>query len=200
MICPGCGAPVPDVSRFCNMCGATVASPVAVAVQPQQYVGAPAAAALAEQRIWELRPAFLFVGFRYVVAAIVWLAGTAAIAALASNFQWPLTIGASIVAALGVLLFLFPIVAHIKRQRVLYTLTTHKLEIREGLLSTTVRNIPLAKVQDVTVTRSLLERLLGVGSITIDNASETAGSVTIAAVREPQTYADLLLAELRKRN
>lgn len=193
MVCPGCGAPVPDTSRFCNMCGATVASPVAVATQAPPGV-------LAEQRIWELRPAFLFVGVRYAVAALLWLGGTAVVAALASNFNWPLSVGAAIVAVLGLVLFFYPVVAHIKRQRVLYTLTTHKLEIREGLLATSVRNIPLAKVQDVTINRSLLERMLGVGSITIDNASEVSGSVTIAAVRDPQQYADLLLTELRKRN
>ena len=52
----------------------------------------------------------------------------------------------------------------------------------------------------VTVTASLVQRLLGLGDITIDNASESGGRIVIRAVREPKRHADILLAELRRWN
>ena len=189
MTCPGCGAYLAEGSRFCNMCGATVAAPVAVA-----------SADVPEHVVFTLRPTFLFVGVKYAIAAVVWLIGTAIVAAVASLTKLPVGVGAAIVVALGVLVFVKPALAHLRRQRNLYTLTSHKLEIQQGVLSTTVRNVPLSKVQDVTVSASLVERMLGLGNITIDNASDNLGQIVIKGVREPKRYADTLLAELRRWN
>ncbi len=187
MTCANCGAYATEESRFCNSCGAPVA---ALATQPRND--------LPEKVVFTLRPAFLFVGIKYVVAAIVWLLVTALVAAVASLAHLPVLVGALIVFVAGILIFLKPIASHIRRQRSLYTLTSHKLEIEEGILSRTVRNIPLSKIQDVTVTASLLNRMLGLGDIRIDNAAESLGQIVIAGVRDPKTYADMLLAELRR--
>jgi membrane protein YdbS with pleckstrin-like domain len=161
---------------------------------------APAAAGAPERGVFTLRPAFLFVGIKYTIAAVVWLMATAIVAAIASYTSLPAAIGAAIVALVGIVVFVKPVLAHIRRQRQLYTLTTHKLEIQQGFLSTTIRNIPLSKIQDVTVTTSILGRLLGLGDIRIDNASENLGQVVIKGVRDPKRYADMLLAELRRWN
>lgn len=153
-----------------------------------------------EQVIFSIRPAFLLVGVRYVVAAVLWLIAAALVAAGASWMEYPLWAGAVGVVVIGLLLFLKPLLAHIDRQRHLFTLTDHKFEIQYGLLSTTTRNIPLSKIQDVTVTASLVERMLGLGNIVVDNASESGGQVIIASVTEPKRYADMLLSQLRNRN
>ena len=100
----------------------------------------------------------------------------------------------------GLLLFVKPILAHVRRQRQLFTLTNHKLEIQSGIIATTVRNIPLSKVQDVTVASSITQKLLGLGNIQIDNASEGGGRLTIANVRDAKKYTDILLGELRRWN
>lgn len=153
-----------------------------------------------EQVIFSIRPAFLFVGVRYAVAAVLWLVAAALVAAGASWMQFPLWAGAVAVVVIGLLLFLKPLLSHIDRQRHLFTLTDHKFEIQYGLLSTTTRNIPLSKIQDVTVTASLIERMLGLGNIVVDNASESGGQVIISSVTEPKRYADMLLSQLRNRN
>jgi uncharacterized membrane protein YdbT with pleckstrin-like domain len=112
----------------------------------------------------------------------------------------PAGAGALAVVAIGLLAFVKPVFAHVRRQRQLYTLTSHKLEVQTGILATTTRNIPLSKVQDVTVTSSVTGRLLGLGDILIDNASEAGGRLIIAGVRNPKQYADMLLGELRRWN
>jgi membrane protein YdbS with pleckstrin-like domain len=198
MTCGNCGAPLAPGSRFCNVCGATVAAS-AVAVGQRNALD-QRGEELPEQVVWTLRPAFLFVGVRYAVAAGLWLVAAAVVAAIVSWLELSVAAGALVVAALGLLLFVKPIVAHVRRQRQLFTLTTHKLEIREGLLATTVRNVPLSKCQDVTVSSSVTQRLLGLGSIAIDNASEGAGRLVIADVSGAKRYADRLLAELRRWN
>ena len=189
MQCPNCGAHLDDGSRFCNMCGTTIAAQVAVA-SPN----------VPEKVVFALRPTFLFVGIKYAIAALLWLVATGIVAAVASYAKLPVGAGAAIVIVVGVLAFVKPVLAHLRRQRNLYTLTTHKLEIQQGILSTTVRNIPLSKVQDVTVTAGIVDRMLGIGDVTIDNASEGLGRVIIKGVRDPKRYADLLLAELRRWN
>lgn len=189
MTCPGCGAYVPEGSRFCNACGTSTAAAVAVA-----------APNVPERTIFVLRPTFLFVGIGYVVAAAFWLIATAVVAATASWLHLSTAVGALIVVVIGLLAFVKPVLAHLRRQRNLYTLTSHKLEIQEGLLAKTTRNIPLSKVQDVTVAASVVNRLLGLGDIRIDNASDTLGQIVIKGVRDPKRYADLVLAELRRWN
>jgi uncharacterized membrane protein YdbT with pleckstrin-like domain len=98
--------------------------------------------------------------------------------------------------ALAVLLI--PAFYHVKRNMVQYTLTNHKLEIDEGFIARTTRNLPLRNIQDVTVSSTIFQRLLGYGNVVIDNASELGGPTILHNVHNPRQYADLLLRELRR--
>ena len=102
----------------------------------------------------------------------------------------------SLPVALGLLLI--PAYYHLKRNMVRYTLTDSKIEIDYGLIARTTRNIPLAKIQDVTVSASILQRLLGFGSVVVDNASELGGTTVLNNINTPRHYADLILRELRR--
>ena len=95
--------------------------------------------------------------------------------------------------------FINPVYKHILRRREVYTLTNHKLEMRFGLFSKIVRNIPLRNIQDVTVTASVWQRLLKLGDIEIDSASET-GKIILEDIHHPDRYANMILGELRRRN
>jgi len=79
-----------------------------------------------------------------------------------------------------------------------YTLTDSKIEIDYGLIARTTRNIPLSKIQDVTVSATIIQRLLGFGNVVIDNASEVGGTTVLRNINSPRHYADLLLRELRR--
>ena len=198
MNCSGCGAWVAEGSRFCNNCGAAVAPPSPAAAPAMQR--SARAEDLPERVIFTVRPTFLFVGVKYAIAAVVWLLATAIVAFAATSLNMPVAVGVGVVVALGLILFVWPVVAHLRRNRYVYTLTNHKLEIQYGLIATTVRNVPLSKVQDVTVTASIPERLLGIGTVSIDNASESGGRIQIAGIRDPKRYADVLMRELQRWN
>ena len=96
------------------------------------------------------------------------------------------------------MLLLIPDYYHVKRNMVQYVLTNHKLEIDEGFLARTTRNFPLRNIQDVTVSSTFIQRLLGYGNVVIDNASDIGGETVLRNIQNPRQYADMLLRELRR--
>jgi uncharacterized membrane protein YdbT with pleckstrin-like domain len=101
-----------------------------------------------------------------------------------------------VIAAL--LLLLVPAYFQLKQRFVRYTLTDTRIEIDSGLISKTTRNIPISRIQDVTVSSGVGQRLLNYGDLVIDNASETGGKVVIRNIDSPRKYADLLLGQMRR--
>lgn len=51
-----------------------------------------------------------------------------------------------------------------------YSLTSDKLLLEKGLLSTTYDETRLFRVMDVTLTRTLMDKLLGVGTVTVSTS------------------------------
>ena len=132
----------------------------------------------------------IFIKAGYALAVL----GGIALVFLLANLSVP----ASISIPLALALLLIPGYYHIRRNMVRYTVTDAKLQIDTGLIARTTRNIPLSKVQDVTVSASIPQRMLGFGDIIVDNASELGGSTVMHNISKPRHYADLLLRELRR--
>jgi membrane protein YdbS with pleckstrin-like domain len=204
MYCNKCGRAVPVGSRFCNACGAAV---ISSSIDDRQIEDSESLVNAAPGRLAEddvlftIRPTMIYVIVWYVVAVLIVLAVAALMGLLSST--WPEVATGSVaflvIVAVAVIAFAIPIYKHILRRREVYTLTNHKLEMRYGILSKTVRNIPLRNIQDVTVTASVWQRMIKVGDIEIDSASET-GKILLNEVQEPDRYAGMILSELRRRN
>jgi len=143
-----------------------------------------------EHTIFTVRPTMVFIKTGYALAVI---AGIALVFLLAS-----LGISATISIPIALALLLIPGYYHMRRNMVRYTVTDAKLQIDTGLIARTTRNIPLSKVQDVTVSASIPQRLLGFGDIIVDNANDVGGSTVLHNINKPRHYADLLLRELRR--
>jgi uncharacterized membrane protein YdbT with pleckstrin-like domain len=99
---------------------------------------------------------------------------------------------------LALALLLIPAFYHIRRNTVRYTLTDSKIEIDQGFIARTTRNIPLRNIQDVTVSSSVPQRILGFGNLIIDNASDDTSKTVLRNINDPRYHADLLLRELRR--
>src|ERR1041385_317262 len=191
MTCSNCGGYVTPSVRFCSNCGAAVNDPEATRIARMQsraldYNGSNDL----EQTVFTVRPTMIFIKAGYALAV---LAGIGLVALLAW-FGAPVWI--SILLSLALLLI--PAYYHIRRNMIKYTVTDSKLQIDTGLIARTTKNIPLSKVQDVTVSASIPQRLMGFGDIIIDNASELGGSIVMHNINSPRHYADLLLRELRR--
>ena len=79
-----------------------------------------------------------------------------------------------------------------------YTLTDQCIEVDAGLIARTTRNIPIGRIQDVTVSSGIAQRILNFGDVVIDNASEEGGKVVIRNIDSPREYADKLLNHMRR--
>jgi len=100
----------------------------------------------------------------------------------------------------GLFLLLIPAFYHLKHKIVRYTLTDSKIEIDEGLISKTNRNVPLRTIQDVTVSATVAQRMLGFGNLIIENAGETESRIVLKNINSPKKYADILLKQMRTLN
>ncbi len=193
MYCPNCGQPLEAGSRYCRKCGAQNLTTIADLVA--QTPAAPAMQAPAslkpEEEIFWTRPAFYSVGVSYAVAALLSLGATVLVGYFGGSL--------AVVFGLTALFFAWPVWRHLKRNATRYRLTNHKIEIEYGLFSKTLRHIPVQSVQDVTVRASLGKRMLSVGDVIIDSAS-VAGKIQMTNVRQPRQHADMILAQLPRRN
>jgi uncharacterized membrane protein YdbT with pleckstrin-like domain len=176
--------------RFCSNCGAPVDSEQTRIARRQPAPLEAIGDGDLERTIFTVRPTMIFIKSGYALAV---LGGIALVFLLAS-----IGVSASISIPLALALLLIPGYYHIRRNMVRYTVTDAKLQIDTGLIARTTRNIPLSKVQDVTVSASIPQRLLGFGDIIVDNASEIGGSTVMHNISKPRHYADLLLRELRR--
>src|SRR5436190_9337989 len=191
MTCPGCGAYVAPSVRFCSNCGSPASDPEATRIARLQARGLERTSDdEMEHVVFTVRPTLIFVKIGYALAVLL---GIGLVFLLAS-----LSVPAYISIPIALALLLIPANYHIRRNMIRYTMTDSKLEIDTGLIARTTRNIPLSKVQDVTVAASIPQRLLGFGDIIVDNASEVGGTIVMHNISSPRHYADLLLRELRR--
>ncbi len=191
MFCIKCGADNSDKAKFCRDCGEALEFEEETKVAVRRQDGGPELPA--EKEIFSISPTLLFVKIGYVLAAV----GALLLVALTSMFLWAfVSIGVSIL--LGLLLFLIPAWFHFRLKMISYRLTESKLEIDEGFISRKTRSIPLRRIQDVTVSASVMQRLLGFGNLTIDNASDDTEKIVLANINAPRQHADALLRQMRR--
>jgi uncharacterized membrane protein YdbT with pleckstrin-like domain len=74
------------------------------------------------------------------------------------------------VAILAVMLWLM--VPVLRWRTTTYELTTRRLRMRDGIIARRGRDIPLARINDVSFTKGLLDRLLGSGRLVVESAGE----------------------------
>ncbi len=192
MHCSNCGSYVAPGVRFCSNCGSAAGDPEATRIARAQsgIPMAPESDDEMQQTVFTVRPTLIFVKLGYALAML----GAIAIVFLLALIDVPPYI--SIPLALALLLI--PAYYHVRRNMIRYTVTDSTLQIDTGLLARTTRNIPLSKIQDVTISASIPQRIFGFGDVIVDNASEVGGSTILHNISNPRHYADLLLRQLRR--
>ncbi|HEV7701683.1 MAG TPA: PH domain-containing protein [Pyrinomonadaceae bacterium] len=202
MFCNRCGTENKDTAAFCRKCGEALEDgevETRVASRPEQYVapvGGPIEQTVHpgdEVTIFAITPTLLFVKVGYALAAV----GALLLVAVTSTFA-AAYVSVWLAIVLGLLLFAIPAYFHLKQKLVRYTLAETKLEIGSGLIATTTRNVPLRRIQDVTVSATVLQRLAGLGDLVIDNASEEGGKVVLKNIDSPRRYSEMLLKQMSK--
>lgn len=94
-------------------------------------------------------------------------------------------------------LLLWPLVRWLRNRMNVTTLTEDRLRSESGLFSKSTRTLMLSRIQDVGVTQSLGQRLIGVGSVWIETAGASS-RVVLTNIDRPQRVADILLDAVQR--
>ena len=74
-----------------------------------------------------------------------------------------------------------------------YTITDELLTIKEGLLKITENDCYLYKIQDVTLTKTLMERMFGLGTITCHTGDTTNPVIELKHIKNAAEIKDYIL-------
>jgi len=188
MKCVSCPADLPPGSLFCPKCGAK---------QGAAPIAAPAPGMEAEQPVWKGR----FSPFAYGHWVLLWIlfaaaAGFAALKWLPISETWMRWVytGAVLLPAVGILGS-----ALWKRLSVRYRLTNHRLFLEEGILSRKISEIELMRVDDLSVTQNIIERLFDVGEVILITSDATHPRLELAGIRSPVEVKEQIRTNVQRR-
>jgi uncharacterized membrane protein YdbT with pleckstrin-like domain len=82
-------------------------------------------------------------------------------------------IGRLAVAVVAILVLMIWLMVPVLRWRTtVFELTSRRLRMRDGIITRHGRDIPLARINDVSFSKGLLDRLLGSGRLVVESAGE----------------------------
>jgi membrane protein YdbS with pleckstrin-like domain len=184
--CKECGKQVSTLAAFCPNCGAPPRGAAVAAPAPVAAVQGGAAAAVDEDRLlWSATPSQRENAGTILGCLLIALCGPAAPLVLhhfgqTFPYEWALAIA---LPALAVVLWL---IGFVRLKQFQYALSTRRLTIKQGLISTSIDDIALWRIKDVDVRQSLWERLGGVGSIVIVSTDAVEPVAVLHGVRDPR--------------
>jgi uncharacterized membrane protein YdbT with pleckstrin-like domain len=137
-----------------------------------------------EELIYDLRPHWWTLVVPVVVTVLVTLAvGVAWAVAPTGSLQAPARLAAGVA---GLLLLAVLVAGRVLRWLTThFVLTTERLIFRSGVVAKFGREIPLERINDVTFSQSVFERLIGIGDLVIESAGEH-GQSTFSDIRDPE--------------
>jgi uncharacterized membrane protein YdbT with pleckstrin-like domain len=97
----------------------------------------------------------------------------------------------AVVGVALILLFAFSFLPWLRWRTTHFVLTTHRIITRSGVLSRTGRDIPLARVNDVTFSHTLFERMLRCGTLIVESGGERGQLVLPDVPRVEDVQRDL---------
>jgi uncharacterized membrane protein YdbT with pleckstrin-like domain len=137
-----------------------------------------------EELIYDLRPHWLTLVVPVLITlVVVVVVGAAWVVVPAGDLQQPARLA---VGLLGVVVLLATVVGRVLRWSTThFVLTTERLIFRSGVVAKFGREIPLERINDVTFSQSLFERLIGAGDLLVESAGEH-GQSRFSDLRDPE--------------
>jgi uncharacterized membrane protein YdbT with pleckstrin-like domain len=137
-----------------------------------------------ERIVFEGHPSWRAILDFYIKGILI----TAVIAALV--VLWGKTVGdgvseGTVVVVLLVGAAVTALAGFLKRVATRYTISNRRLHIKHGIVSREVQETRLGRVQDVVYTQSILQRVLGIGDVDFDTASDDPTDFVFAGVADP---------------
>ena len=160
---------------------------------PEEPILAP------ETDLWKGRTDWKHYAGRFLLLAVIVLAGSwiVIMGAQRSESLTPTLAagGIFLLVIVGGAIFAGPVLWTILSHR--YRVTTQRLIIERGILSQTIDQTELVRVDDVRIHKSLTDRILGLGSVGVISTDATDREVLIPGVKAPEQLADTIRARMR---
>jgi membrane protein YdbS with pleckstrin-like domain len=177
MRCSQCGNDTNPDAAFCPRCGARIYAPKPAAVH--EY-----ALAAFRPSLWHYTQGFAAGGIFIAIGGAV---------LYRNHDQWRAGFG---LVVLGMLALAATI---IRARQVSWSLTSDRLIERRGLLATRKREMELADIRSVEVSRRLIQRILGLGDVAIASAASTDYAIQLNDISDPDSAAETIRkARLRR--
>ncbi|MCC6356928.1 MAG: PH domain-containing protein [Verrucomicrobiae bacterium] len=175
--CPGCGGPVvvPGIPPRIDPPPATPAAVVSAPLDPD-----------AEREILSCGPSAL----GYLGRAIAGLSACV----LGGLFVFAIPAAGAALLAIGLWLLASIWIA---TATVRYRLTDQRLFVRRGLIARRIDEIELFRIKDATVTQGLLERLFGIGSVTVVSTDDTTPQLILQKIPAPSSIKESIRSHYR---
>ncbi len=137
-----------------------------------------------EELIYDLRPHWLTLVVPVLLTvAVVLGVGAAWVVMPNGNLQQAARMA---VGVLGLVVLLAAVAGRVLRWATThFVLTTERLIFRTGVVAKFGREIPLERINDVTFSQSLLERMIGAGDLLLESAGEH-GQSRFSNIRDPE--------------
>lgn len=106
-----------------------------------------------------------------------------------SDTDWPLWVGIVITI---VILVVISVIAWLTRLDTQFTITTHRLMIREGILSRNEQSAHIDRVQNVSTRQTFVDRMLRVGAVDFDTAGTDDYEFVFDGVKNPHALRETI--------
>jgi uncharacterized membrane protein YdbT with pleckstrin-like domain len=138
-----------------------------------------------EQVIFEGHPSWRSILGFYVKGILITAAVALAVALVTSAIEDEADTGlVTIVALVGVALTV--LVGFVKRIATDYVITDRRLHIKRGIISRTIQETRLVRVQNVNYNQSVFQRLLQIGDVDFDTAAGDDYNFVFSGVAQPE--------------
>jgi len=135
-----------------------------------------------------IRPTSKFVVFTYVVTVILGALACAAWYSKAAQVEY-----LYLILGLGALALFLAAKRHVRLQFTSLTYDGHSLKYQDGFFAKSTRMLNLTKIQDVRVDQGVMDRMLGIGTVTFETAGDSSRLV-MENVDRPQDVAHRILS------
>jgi uncharacterized membrane protein YdbT with pleckstrin-like domain len=102
---------------------------------------------------------------------------------------------ASILILTGILMFIPYIYRRTDNKLKIYAITNQRVYVRRGIINIKEKDIPLGKINDVQITRSLIQRLFNAGDISIQVGND-GSSMNIKDINRPREFRDMVISAI----
>ena len=177
MRCPQCGTEAAQGAAFCSRCGTRLMMP-----RPETRH---------EYALTRILPSWWhFAGHLFIIFAIA-AVGLYNVVAPHANAELGLMLVAAAAAMTGL--------TSLRRRYMSWSLTSDRLIERRGFLATHRREMELADVRSIEVDRSVVQRVLGLGNVTIASAASADFVIRLHDIPDPERVAEILRQARLKR-